>query len=76
MVVLGDPIVETAVGSRGSSLVATTGFLIGPHDRPVVNEPTGETFAVGIVTTPTGCRAALGIDPAAVAGRVVHLESA
>ena len=54
-------------------LRAECGFLIGPHDRPVTNEPTGETFAVGIVTTPVGCRAALGLDPAAVAGHVEEL---
>ena len=73
VVVLGDPILETAGGPRAVPLLATEGFLIGPHDRPVTNEPTGETFAVGIVTTPVGCRAALGLDPAPVAGRVVDL---
>jgi AraC-like DNA-binding protein len=73
VIVLGDPIIETAGGPRAVPLHAERGFLIGPHDRPVTNEPTGETFAVGIVTTPVGCRAALGVDPAAVAGRVVDL---
>ena len=74
VIVLGDPIIETAGGPRAVPLRADRGFLIGPHDRPVTNEPTGETFAVGIVTTPVGCRAALGLDPAAVAGRVVELD--
>jgi AraC-like DNA-binding protein len=73
VIVLGDPIIETAGGPRAVPLRAERGFLIGPHDRPVTNEPTGETFAVGIVTTPVGCRAALGIDPALIAGRVVDL---
>ncbi|MFN8120799.1 MAG: helix-turn-helix domain-containing protein, partial [Thermoleophilia bacterium] len=40
------------------------------------NEPTGETFAVGVVTTPVGGRAALGVDPASLAGRVVELTEA
>jgi len=73
VIVLGDPIIETAGGPSAVPLRADSGFLIGPHDRPVTNEPTGETFAVGIVTTPVGCRAALGLDPASVAGRVVDL---
>lgn len=73
VIVLGDPIIETAGGLRAEPLRAERGFLIGPHDRPVTNEPTGETVAVGIVTTPVGCQAALGVDPAAVAGRVEEL---
>jgi len=76
VIVLGDPIIETAGGPRSTPLRAAEGFLIGPHDRPVTNEPTGETFAVGIVTTPVGCRTALGVDPAAMAGRVVKLTDA
>ncbi len=76
VIVLGDPILETAGGPRAQPLRADHGFLIGSHDRPVINEPTGETFARGIVTTPVGARAALGVDPRAVAGAVVDLESA
>ncbi|MFN8631765.1 MAG: helix-turn-helix domain-containing protein [Chloroflexota bacterium] len=75
VVVLGDPIIETPGGPRAEPFTATQGFLIGPHDRPVVNEPTGETFAVGIVTTPTGAPA-LGLEPSALAGRVLDLMTA
>ena len=74
-VVLGDPIRQTPFG-EGTALVAETGFLIGPHDRPIVNEPLGETFCVGIVTTPVGCRPALGLAPATLRGRVVDLLQA
>ena len=74
-VVLGDPIRQTPVG-EGAALVAEQGFLIGPHDRPIVNEPQGETFCVGIVTTPVGCRPALGLAPATLRGRVVDLLQA
>lgn len=63
-VVLGDPI-------RQNDFLAVTGFLIGPHDRPIVNEPLGETFCLGVVTTPVGCRAAFGVDPGPLRGRVV-----
>lgn len=76
VLVLGDPIVETALSPHGSTIRAEHGFLIGPHDRPVINEPTGETFAVGLVTTPVGGFAVLGVGPAQVAGRVVDLPAA
>lgn len=74
-VVLGDPIRQTPDGAT-AALVADTGFLIGPHDRPIVNEPQGETYCVGIVTTPVGCRPAFGLAPAALRGRVVDLLEA
>ena len=74
-VVLGDPIRQTPDG-EGSVLLADTGFLIGPHDRPIVNEPQGETYCVGIVTTPVGCRPAFGLAPATLRGRVVDLLEA
>jgi len=63
-VVLGDPI-------RQNDFLATTGFLIGPHDRPIVNEPTGETHCLGVVATPVGCLATFGVAPASLRGRVV-----
>jgi hypothetical protein len=43
VVVLGDLIIETPDDGRGPALRAERGSLIGPHDRPVLNEPTGET---------------------------------
>ena len=76
VVVLGDPIRETPADGTGESLVAETGFLLGPHDRPVVNEPLGETHCVGIVTTPVGCEAVFGVRPATIRGRVVDLQTA
>lgn len=76
VVVLGDPIRETPADGAGESLVTGTGFLLGPHDRPIVNEPLGETHCIGIVTTPVGCEATFGIRPATIRGRVVDLETA
>src|ERR1700741_3232321 len=67
-VVFGSPLRQTPAG--GQPFLATTGFLIGPHDRPIVNEPTAETHCLGIVTTPVGCHAALGLEPARLRGRV------
>lgn len=74
VVVLGDPIVETPDDGLGTPLRAETGFLLGPHDRPVINEPAGETHAVGIVTTPIGCNAVFGLAPVSLRGRVVSLD--
>jgi AraC-like DNA-binding protein len=76
VIVLGDPIVETPDDGHGAALRAERGFLIGPHDRPVVNEPTGETHAIGIVTTAVGCEAVFGVRPAEIRGRVVDLIAA
>ena len=73
-IVLGDPIRQVPDNGRGEPFLAERGFLIGPHDRPIVNEPTGGTWAVGVVTTPTGARAALGVRPTAVRGRIVEPE--
>lgn len=74
--VLGDPILETPDNGKGEGLSSERGFLIGPHTRPVINEPLGETQAVGIVTTPVGCETVLGVPPASIRARVVDLEAA
>lgn len=74
--VLGDPIIHTPDDGVGQPLLAERGFLAGPHDRPVINEPTGETHAVGIVGTPIGCAAVFGLRPSLIRGRVVDLEEA
>jgi AraC-like DNA-binding protein len=74
VVVLGDPI--RLVAGDGPAFVAGGGFLLGPHDRPVVNEPLGETHCAGVVTTPVGCEALFGVAPASVRGRVVDLLAA
>ncbi len=72
--VLGDPIVETP--AEGQPLRTDFGFLVGPHDRPVWNAPTGETYAMGIVTTPVGCEAVFGRLPSSLRGKVVPLADA
>lgn len=74
VVVLGDPI--RLVAGAGPGYVARDGFLLGPHDGPVLNEPLGETHCVGVVATPVGCRALFGLRPASVRGRVVGWPAA
>jgi AraC-like DNA-binding protein len=73
-IVLGPAILQTPAG--GPVFRAETGFLIGPHDRPLTNEPTGRTDVVGVVTTPIGCRALFGVHPAPLRGRVADLGTA
>jgi len=37
--VFGSPIEQTTRAGRGETFVARTGFVIGPHDQPIVNRP-------------------------------------
>lgn len=74
VLVLGDPIMETPDDGAGQTLRAETGFILGPHDRPVINEPTGETFAVGVVTTPIGAEAVFGVEPSTIRGKAVDVN--
>lgn len=76
VLVLGSPILQVPRNGDGEPFVATRGWLAGPHDGPVVNAPTAETWAVGVVAAPVGCRALFGVDPAPLRGRVVDLVTA
>lgn len=71
---LGDPILHASDGPRASRLRGFDGWLSGPHDRPSLNEPLGETHCYGVVSTPVGCLALFGIEPRALRGRVVPLS--
>ena len=73
-IVLGDPIVQTPRNGAGESYEAARGFVIGPHDEPIVNAPSGLTRCLGILTTAFGAKAALGFDPAPLRGRVVEAD--
>lgn len=75
VIVLGDPIRQTPDDGRGEAITSSTGLLIGPHDRPTVNEPLGETHAVGVVTTAVGCEAVFGVPADSVRRRVAELSS-
>lgn len=73
IVVLGDPIRQIPDDGRGPAFATADGLVTGPHDRPVINEPLGETHAIGIVTTTVGCEAVFGQGPATIRGRVREL---
>ncbi len=70
---LGDVIYHETFGARASGIEAETGWITGPHDRPSLNEPRGETHCYGIVTRPVGCESLLGIDPRTLRGSVEPL---
>lgn len=74
VIVLGDAIVETAANGAGTPFTAEKGFIIGPHVGPVINAPTKETFALGVVTTPVGCEAVFNIKPRTLRGQVADLR--
>lgn len=71
----GAPILETPDDGAGPTLRAERGFLLRPHDRLDVTEPTGATHAVGIVTTPVGSPAVFGRWADHLRGRAVDLET-
>ncbi len=75
ILVFGDPLLMTPDDGRGASIRAASGVVIGPHVGPVINEPLGETHALGVVTTPVGAEAALGIDPSTLRGRAAPLSA-
>ncbi len=75
IIVLGDPLRVVPDDGDGDAVLAHEGVVIGPHDGPVINEPLGETFAVGVVTTSVGCASALGIEPRRLRGRAEPLSA-
>lgn len=75
IIVLGDPLRVIPDDGAGEPLVAEEGVVIGPHDRPVINEPLGETFALGVVSTAVGCASAFGLEPGRLRGRAEALTA-
>ena len=69
----GPPIRQTPYGTSHTT-EAVRGFLLGPHDRPLVNEPTAQTHTAVVVLRPAACAAVLGISPAPLRGRAVELD--
>ncbi|GAA1018026.1 hypothetical protein Aple_068980 [Acrocarpospora pleiomorpha] len=73
VLVLGPAILQVPRNGAGVPFLAERGWLAGPHVGPVINAPTAETLAVGIVSSAVGCRALFGVEPAPLRGRVVDL---
>lgn len=70
---LGDPLRIKTSHSLNNELLSTSGFLTGPHDQPITNEPLGETYAVGIVAKPVGTYSLFGIPPIHIRASVLSL---
>ncbi|MGI9410906.1 MAG: DUF6597 domain-containing transcriptional factor, partial [Hyphomicrobiaceae bacterium] len=73
--IFGPPIVQIPNNGQADPVRGRRGILVGPHDRPAINQPTGETFALGIVTTPVGCEPLFGVPPSELRGRAVELDA-
>jgi AraC-like DNA-binding protein len=72
-IVLGDPIRQWPLDTPEQVYRAERGFLIGAHDRPIVNRPEGRTFCVGVVATPVGCAMTFGVAAEPLKRRIVGL---
>lgn len=70
LLIFGDPIAQVPDNGAGVRVESDEGLLIGPHTGPILNEPLGETHAVGVVTTPVGCEAVFGVAPADIRAAV------
>lgn len=76
LVVLGPPL-EMTEPREGAGPEERSGVWIsGPHERPIINEPTAETWVVGMVLEPAGLGAVVSGSAARFANRLVRLEDA
>lgn len=73
--ILDTPSPEAPNDPDDLALRATQGFFFGPHDRAILRQSPADTRTVGILTTPVGCEAILGISPARWRGQVVDLTT-
>jgi len=77
LLVVGPPLRMTAPRPDARPRERVGAWLQGPHERPVLNEPTGETHVVGAVVRPGGLPAFLDeatSSASAVADRVVPVR--
>lgn len=73
LLVLGAPLRMTEPGDGAISRHVTGAWITGPHERPILNEPLGETHVVGAVFEPGGIAAFLEGPVEAIANRIVPL---
>jgi len=76
LVVLGAPLRMTEPGEDAEVLDVTGAWLAGPHERPILNQPTGETHAVGAVFQPGGIGAFIAGPIDAITNRILPLDEA
>jgi len=74
LLVLGDPLRMTEPVDGGVELEMTGAWISGPHERPIINEPLGETHVVGAVFEPGGIGGFLKGPADAIANRILRLD--
>ena len=74
LVVLGAPLRMTEPGEDAGLVEVSGAWLTGPHERPIFNQPTGETHAVGAVFQPGGIGAFIDGPIDAIANRILSMD--
>ena len=72
LVVLGAPLRMSTSDELPARPERTGVWLQGPHERPILNEPTGETHAVGVVFAPGGVAPCLEGSVEELANRILR----
>jgi len=76
LVILGDPLHMTDPRDGAIAREMTGAWITGPHERPIINEPAGETHVIGAVFKPGGIGALLKESVATIANRILPLDEA
>lgn len=74
LLILGPPLLMTEPGEEGAARELTGAWITGPHERPIFNEPLGETHVVGAVFEPGGIAAFLNCPVDSIANRIVAID--
>lgn len=74
LVVLGPPLRMAPPATDGDPVEIAGAWVTGPHERPVLNEPTGETWVVGASFRPGGVAPFLAGPVERIANRIVPLD--
>lgn len=75
LVVLGPPLKMVAAADPDVVLNVSGAWVEGPHERPTLNEPSGETHALGIVFTPGGVSRVMDGPVSVLTNRIAPLHS-
>lgn len=76
LVILGPPLRMTAPHPGAQPREIAGVWLSGPHERPIINEPTAETHVAGAVFRPGGIAAFQSGSAELLANRIVVLDEA
>lgn len=74
LVVLGPPLRMSPPGGNEPSLEIAGAWISGPHERPIINEPTAETHVVGVTFRPGGFAPFMRGPVGAVANALIPLD--